>query len=406
MRIAFVTPEYPTEPASDGGLASYLEKMTVGLVAAGHDPVVLVASDRSETLSVNGVKIVRVQTFPRFRLLLKLANASFGFRLDFLHPWHFSSALLDRALGRLQEHAPVDVVQFASYTATSLAARSGVPRTVRVSGYQSLWEIAYGGQAESARVRQIERLELRAFRNGGAVFAPSRLLAGIVADRAAVPVEVIRTPMGQFACGEEDPRHRDALGGAPYLLFFGTIGRLKGVDLIAQRLEDLLGSYPSLRFVFAGKEAGLFGEKLIPLVRAWAGPHHDRVVFTGPVGRAALVPLIKGAKGVVLPSRIDNLPNACLESMALGQVVLGAEGASFEELIAHGQSGLLFRANDADDLRAKLDELLLLEPAERSRIGAAARRVANEHLDAVRHVATHIAHYQHLARASAEATHK
>jgi glycosyltransferase involved in cell wall biosynthesis len=53
---------------------------------------------------------------------------------------------------------------------------------------------------------------------------------------------------------------------------------------------------------------------------------------------------------VVLPSLIDNLPNACLEAMALGKPVVGTRGASFEEMIRDGETGFLVPAGDAEAL--------------------------------------------------------
>ena len=42
MRIAFVTTEYITESDSfDGGLSNYLHKVSLNLVAAGHEPVII-----------------------------------------------------------------------------------------------------------------------------------------------------------------------------------------------------------------------------------------------------------------------------------------------------------------------------------------------------------------------------
>ncbi len=44
-----------------------------------------------------------------------------------------------------------------------------------------------------------------------------------------------------------------------------------------------------------------------------------------------------------LPSRIDNLTNTCIESMALGKVVIGTQGAIFEQLIEDGVNCFLCR---------------------------------------------------------------
>jgi glycosyltransferase involved in cell wall biosynthesis len=51
---------------------------------------------------------------------------------------------------------------------------------------------------------------------------------------------------------------------------------------------------------------------------------------------------------------IDNLPNSCLEAMGIGKVVIGTNGASFDELITDGVNGFLVDPNDAEALADKL----------------------------------------------------
>ena len=45
-------------------------------------------------------------------------------------------------------------------------------------------------------------------------------------------------------------------------------------------------------------------------------------------------------RGCSLPSKVDNLPNTCLEAMALKRVVIGSRtAASFDQLISDGVNG-------------------------------------------------------------------
>ena len=57
---------------------------------------------------------------------------------------------------------------------------------------------------------------------------------------------------------------------------------------------------------------------------------------------------------VVLPSLIDNFPNACLEAMGLGKVVIGTVGTSFDELISEGTTGFLVSPNNPEALADKI----------------------------------------------------
>ena len=84
------------------------------------------------------------------------------------------------------------------------------------------------------------------------------------------------------------------------------------------------------------------------------GRFASRLVVLENLPHRKLFPIIAGARLVALPSLIDNLPNACLEAMGLGKVVIGTRGTSFDELIDDGVNGFLVAPNDASALTEKL----------------------------------------------------
>ena len=90
--------------------------------------------------------------------------------------------------------------------------------------------------------------------------------------------------------------------------------------------------------------------------RSLCGKDADRLVFIGQTPHEQLYPIIAGARLVVLPSLIDNLPNTCLEAMALGRPVIGTIGASFDEVLTEGETGFLVPAGDVKALATKICE--------------------------------------------------
>ncbi len=82
---------------------------------------------------------------------------------------------------------------------------------------------------------------------------------------------------------------------------------------------------------------------MIDYVRAQAGALHYKIIYPGVLPHAQLLPIIEHASAVVLPSRIDNFPNTCLEAMACGKIVIGTRGTSFEQLIDDGISSFVQR---------------------------------------------------------------
>src|SRR5207244_3410734 len=87
-----------------------------------------------------------------------------------------------------------------------------------------------------------------------------------------------------------------------------------------------------------------------------------------------LYPVIQNARVCVLPSLVDNLPNTCLEAMALGRVVIGTRGASFDQLLDDGISGYLVAVGDAEGLARAIRRAWHLPPDEQQRMGEAAKK--------------------------------
>jgi glycosyltransferase involved in cell wall biosynthesis len=88
--------------------------------------------------------------------------------------------------------------------------------------------------------------------------------------------------------------------------------------------------------------------------RAQCGSFAERLVVLDNLPHRQLYPVIAGAHLVVLPSLIDNFPNACLEAMGLGKVVIGTVGTSFDELISEGATGFLVPPNNPEGLAEKI----------------------------------------------------
>ena len=65
FRIAFLTPEFPTELTTGGGLSTYLGRMSRTLVLMGHHvEVFTISQEHSEVVEFHGVHVQRVQAPP------------------------------------------------------------------------------------------------------------------------------------------------------------------------------------------------------------------------------------------------------------------------------------------------------------------------------------------------------
>lgn len=395
MRIAMVVIEYVTEPSFDGGLANYTQRIATALIAAGHEVDVWVEADRSQVLHDDGVTVYRVGyrrvlwlgflnllTWRRFQTLFNFLRRS----------WNVNAALI-----RAHREKPYAVVHYTHLCGLGVFRPTFVPAVVRLSSYTPLWQ-RYGeflGQS-GFLVWQRKVVENWALRRADAVFGPCREIADVVHDTMRIPVEVIESPYLTPRDQMDDSVWRQTLGGTSYVLFFGRLSPSKGVLVMAEMIDRLLRHRPDLSFVFVGKETtGFRGRPIMDHIREQAGDNAQRIIHLGRLPHPQLYPVIANARVVVMPSLIDNFPNACMEAMALGRVVVATAGTGFDQLLRHGVSGWLCRPGDADDLLAAVERAWDMGAEEAQAMGAAARRRVAE-LDPAVVAARHLELYSRV----------
>lgn len=145
-----------------------------------------------------------------------------------------------------------------------------------------------------------------------------------------------------------------------------------------------------------------------PLLIAGTGPLRDDLMaqykhakFAGHLSGDALKQALAGAAVVVVPSECyENCPMSVLEAMAYGKPVVGSRMGGIPELVAEGETGLLFEAGNAGELGACLDRLMG-DAALRQRMGRAARARAEREFPLEKHNAGLMEIYETLVRAGA-----
>jgi len=357
LRIAFITPEYVSENYFSGGLANYIYRVSKALVDFGHEVHVVTLSETENGklfhhgIGVHRVKVGQIQCW---------LNRFTGYRLRGVSRWLDFSFQVYRKLRELQRESPFDIIQFPNshYCGLISSVFLPTPYTVRISCYRPVWRELSGAPLNlDARVREwLEWLQLRLCRH---IYAPSYILQRMLAEKANVQgVHLIRTPFFLENI-ELDPSLFEAhLKEKNYLMFFGRFQLHKGFHILAQALPHVLETYPECHAVFVGLD---MPSRLAASMKDYAlslcGKNAERLIFFGQTRHQQLYPIIAGAKLVVLPSLIDNLPNACLEAMALGKSVVATYGASFEEIITDGETGFLVTPGDSEALAKKINEV-------------------------------------------------
>ena len=128
--------------------------------------------------------------------------------------------------------------------------------------------------------------------------------------------------------------------------------------------------YPDLFLVYAGRDLGLLQkdgnrQSVAEVLGRQSKKYEGRVIYLGELNREKLFPVVENALACVLPSRIDNLPNSCIEAMAMRRIVIGTYGASFEQLIHNKENGLLIKRDSEVSLKHAIDYLMQLSDEQR-----------------------------------------
>ncbi len=373
MHVALISGEYVSETNFDGGLANYLYRLACSLKCHGNEVTLIVLSDHAEESEADGIRLVRIP----------LDMPSWAALVDFLTLRRFSKAihllraswLLNRGLRARHRMNPLTVAQYPQLGGLSLFCPKEVPAVIRISSYTPLWRRKGGYDDESHFfIRQQEVLEWLAMRRVKAIFSPSHVMAEVVSAAIKRPVSVIENPYFQESAPWDHRLYEERLEGKTYLLFVGHLSVLKGVAVIAEILAPLLSSHPGLLFVFVGSDPETTCKApMSERLKFMAGRDSERVICLGRLRHETLYPILSGSLGVVLPSLIDNLPNACIEAMGMSKVVVGTFGTSFDQLICDGQNGFLCRPGDSSHLLQTLERLLSMPAFARAEMEQRAR---------------------------------
>ena len=375
MRIALLTTEYPTDPTLAGGLASYLRRLAETLCSEGHQAEVFLAADRNETTVVGGVTLHYVKVEPKWTSRMTTWRGLW--RFPGLAPIVDRTSALTNAVRLASRRSPIEIVQAPDYLAPAIMTvlSTEFPVITRVSSYGPYWQAAYQAPFDRA-VNQAHLAETVQRCLSCAVYTPSLYLARAISEREQLKITVMRPPFQpsqlSWARDKEPPF---GLARDSYVLFFGSVGRLKGVDRLADILPNVLAACSDMKFVFAGKVLqDRNGASFDTVVESRLEGLANRVTFVGALGHETLMPLVAGARYVVMPSRYDNLPNACLEAMALRRPVIATRDASFEELIEPGVNGELVTQDNNEALATAMIHYWRLAQDRRSAMGEASER--------------------------------
>jgi glycosyltransferase involved in cell wall biosynthesis len=286
--------------------------------------------------------------------------------------------LLAARLLEVHRSDPIDVVEMEESFGWCADVRERLPVPVVVKLHGPAFLSLVEEEAATPMARRRIACEADALPRMPAITSPSRdTLERTVARLALAPAlaAVVPNPMtvGDDA-GLWDPARCDP----DTILFVGRFDKRKGGDTVLHAFCRLLARRPAARLVFVGPDYGLSvdGGALMHF-EAWCArcltpAQRARVEYRGSIPRAEIFTLRTQAAVTVVASRWDNQPNTALEAMLQCCPVVAVSAGGVDELVQHGRTGRLARADDIDDLAAQIGAVLDDLPAA-APMGRAAR---------------------------------
>lgn len=157
-----------------------------------------------------------------------------------------------------------------------------------------------------------------------------------------------------------------------YCLYFGRLSDEKGVDILIKAMLNC--SKCKLKIIGDGPDE-------MKLKTLTSNLSLQNVEFCGPKWGEELNEVLKKARFVIVPSIwYENFPYVILQSFAWGKAVIGTNLGGIPELIIDGKYGLIYNADDPEELGNKI--LYLWEnPEEAVSMGINAKHYVDENFN-------------------------
>lgn len=318
---------------------------------------------------------------------------------------------LEQRLQQVAEQLQPNIIHAHSPVLNALPAlrvgkRLGIPVVYEVRAFWEDAAVDHGSTTEgSLRYRATRRLETRALKRADHVFTICEGLRYDIVARGipAHKVTVIPNAVDIDAFepgGQPDQTLKAQLGlqGASVIGFIGSFYAYEGLDLLLDALPGILAQRPDARVLLVGggpQDAALKAQaQRLGVV--------DKVIFTGRVPHDQVQRYYDLVDVLAYPRhsmRLTELvtPLKPLEAMAQGRVLVASDVGGHKELIRHGETGVLFKAGDANALSQAVLELFTSQ-FKWPTIRAAGRRFVEEERNWTRSIANYVASYASLTK--------
>lgn len=378
MHLVILTAELATSGNSCGGSASFTANLARIFRRNGHHvTIALITTKEEQVVFESGITVktacVEKRLWDKYNNIARITAALTGEDQDEIRKYIvnlYKGELARNIIEEIDREEKIDIIHSSNLCGLALGLDDKIPYVIRISSYYNMCDNAelpdFKLDFDQCPTTMKDKLEVYMLQRARYLISPSNFLADIGRSKMGINPTVIESP---FILDREnwDYSVYDSLAkGKKYIIHYGRMAYAKGTHIVAQIAKRILENYPDRMIVLAGRDGqmkSVEGDSIDghELVMEYAGEYAGRVVYAGSLTREQLYPLIQYAEVCLLPSRLENLSNACIEAMAMGKIVIATEGVSFEQLIDDRVSGFLCERDNPDDFLQAVEEALAME---------------------------------------------
>jgi PEP-CTERM/exosortase A-associated glycosyltransferase len=247
-----------------------------------------------------------------------------------------------------------------------VSRRAALPLVYEVRAFWEDAAVDHGTTREgSLRYRMTHNLETMLMQRANRVVTLSQTMRAEILSRGipAGKVHVVPNAVDAARFTAKPPRpellRKYQLESNHVIGFIGSFYHYEGLDLLIGAFEKVHAQFPKTRLLLVGDG---FERKNLES-RANQSPARSAIIFTGAVSPNEVIDYYALMDILAYPRykmRLTELvcPLKPLEAMALSKCVIGSDVGGIREFINPGETGLLFKPDDVDDLAKTLCQLI------------------------------------------------
>lgn len=336
MHICFITNEYPKKGFPHGGVGSFVQTFSKGLINDGHKVTVVGMNyiAQYEQENENGVFIYRLK--PK-----KITGLT----------WYMNAVSIDRKIKELHKKEKFDIIESAELGFAFLTKIKVVKYVIRLHGGHHFF-----AEAENRGINKWKGFqEKRSFRKADAFIGVSnyvKLHTEKYLSYKGKPVTVISSPisLSKFYASDKSKQ-------VPYsIAFAGTVCEKKGIRQLIQALPSVFEKFPDAHLDIYGRD-WLFPDKssyIEFLKKQTPQSILEKITFHGSINHDLLPEAYEKASVCVFPSHMETQGLVAPEAMAMQKTVIFTKFGPGSEIIEDLKTGLLCNPLDPSDIASKI----------------------------------------------------